>query len=180
MITKILEKSGYPRVNLLYSGGGTFLLLLANTDKEKLAINQAVKEVNDYLWQHFRDDLFLAVAYHEVSGKELIDAAGEAISSVRETANSVKQERWRERLGELFRAKPVPQEECPACGAKCSPHDMTGSEDERLCRLCARLSDLGHKLPGLRELWQSDTFTNDTSDIAGISYSLKGPGNVVT
>lgn len=63
VIDELFDELNYTRANLIYSGGGHAYLLLANTEKDKKAIENTKIRVNKWFMEEFGVELFLAMDY---------------------------------------------------------------------------------------------------------------------
>lgn len=74
IIDMLLDQLGYSRANLLYSGGGHVYALIANTEKNKTTVKDFEAKIKEWLLNQFKTDLFLAFAYCDCSGKDLMNS----------------------------------------------------------------------------------------------------------
>ncbi|WP_338984910.1 type III-A CRISPR-associated protein Cas10/Csm1 [Fusobacterium nucleatum] len=86
-ILSILELS---RINLLYSGGSHFYLLLPNTEKTKEILDSYKEKINSFILEKMGTTIYFEMVYTETSAEEL----GNGLSEKIKTEN---------RVGELFR-----------------------------------------------------------------------------
>ncbi|MCM1047130.1 MAG: type III-A CRISPR-associated protein Cas10/Csm1 [Clostridiales bacterium] len=71
IIDCLLQKLHLSRANLIYSGGGHCYLLLANTEKTILIVEQYMKELNQWLLDTFYISLYVAWGYAACSANML-------------------------------------------------------------------------------------------------------------
>ncbi|WP_339055267.1 type III-A CRISPR-associated protein Cas10/Csm1 [Fusobacterium animalis] len=90
IIDEILSTLELSRVNLLYSGGSHFYLLLPNIDKAKEVLDTYKEKVNDFILKEIGTTIYFEMVYTETSAEEL----GNGLSKEIKTENI---------LGELFK-----------------------------------------------------------------------------
>lgn len=90
IIDEILLSLGLSRMNLLYSGGSHFYLLLPNTKHSREVLLRYKEKINDFLLRETGTTIYFEIAYTETSVEEL----GNDLS---------KEEKIQNRIGELFR-----------------------------------------------------------------------------
>lgn len=90
IIDEILSELELSRVNLLYSGGSHFYLLLPNTEKSKEVLKQYKEKINNFILEKIGATIYFEMVYTETSAEELGNGLNEKIK----TEN---------RVGELFR-----------------------------------------------------------------------------
>ena len=90
IIDEILSELELSRVNLLYSGGSHFYLLLPNTEKSKEVLEQYKEKINNFILEKIGATIYFEMVYTETSAEELGNGLNEKIK----TEN---------RVGELFR-----------------------------------------------------------------------------
>jgi CRISPR-associated protein, csm1 family len=90
IIDEILSELELSRVNLLYSGGSHFYLLLPNTEKSKEVLEQYKEKINNFILEKIGATIYFEMVYTETSAEEL----GNGLSK------DIKDEN---KIGELFR-----------------------------------------------------------------------------
>ena len=90
IIDEILSELELSRVNLLYSGGSHFYLLLPNTEKSKEVLEQYKEKKNKFILEKIGVTIYFEMVYTETSAEELGNGLNEKIK----TEN---------RVGELFK-----------------------------------------------------------------------------
>lgn len=70
----LLDELGYSRANLLYSGGGHVYILISNTEKNKVTLKDFESKIKEWLISQFKTDLYLAFAFCDCSGKDLMNS----------------------------------------------------------------------------------------------------------
>ena len=71
IIDEILDNIGLSRINLIYSGGSHFYLLLPNTDDVKKIIKDFKDRINDFILEKIGTTIYFEMNYVEVSSHEL-------------------------------------------------------------------------------------------------------------
>ena len=90
IIDEILSTLELSRINLLYSGGSHFYLLLPNTEKTKEILDIYKEKINNFILERMGTTIYFEMVYTETSAEEL----GNGLSKKIKTENKV---------GELFR-----------------------------------------------------------------------------
>ncbi|WP_029759347.1 type III-A CRISPR-associated protein Cas10/Csm1 [Fusobacterium nucleatum] len=90
IIDEILSALELSRINLLYSGGSHFYLLLPNTNKAKEVLNTYKEKINNFILKEIGTTIYFEMVYTETSAEEL----GNGLSKEIKTENI---------LGELFK-----------------------------------------------------------------------------
>ena len=86
IIDEILSTLELSRVNLLYSGGSHFYLLLPNIDKAKEVLDTYKEKVNDFILKEIGTTIYFEMVYTETSAEEL----GNGLSKEIKTENIKK------------------------------------------------------------------------------------------
>jgi len=71
IVDEILSELKMTRVNLIYSGGGHFYVLLPNTEMTKDVLNKAKETINDWLLEKYNIQLYFELNYQECSSDDL-------------------------------------------------------------------------------------------------------------
>ena len=90
IIDEILSTLELSRINLLYSGGSHFYLLLPNTEKTKEILDIYKEKINNFILERMGTTIYFEMVYTETSAEEL----GNGLTKEIKTENKV---------GELFR-----------------------------------------------------------------------------
>ena len=90
IIDEILLKLELSRINLLYSGGSHFYLLLPNTEKSKEVLEKYKEKINNFILEKIGATIYFEMVYTETSAEEL----GNGLSKEIKIENKV---------GELFK-----------------------------------------------------------------------------
>ena len=73
IVDELIDSLGISRTNLIYTGGGHAYLLLPNTSKVKERLEEEEKTINRWFVENFGISLYLATAYAECSGNDLMN-----------------------------------------------------------------------------------------------------------
>jgi len=137
--TSIRNKLNLPEANLLWCGGGNFLIIAANTDKTKEKIKNFQAGVNKFLMDEFNAELFLNFTWEQAGVNELKD-----FSKLNEKLNhnleGNKKQKFVENLEQLFLEDvELPPKTCPVCANPIK-------EDKILCDNCNEHAEIGRKI----------------------------------
>ncbi|TYQ18236.1 UNVERIFIED_CONTAM: CRISPR-associated protein Csm1 [Acetivibrio alkalicellulosi] len=69
----LLDKFELTRANLIYTGGGHAYALFPNTNEVKEELQKAMKQINKWFLRNLETSLFIAYAYEECSGNNLMN-----------------------------------------------------------------------------------------------------------
>ncbi|MEA3402816.1 MAG: type III-A CRISPR-associated protein Cas10/Csm1, partial [Armatimonadota bacterium] len=128
--------------NVIFSAGGNFASLLANTEGTRERLETAAQEIDRWLFDTFEGRLGLALAQVPIAEHALGDFAGQ----MRRASEMLAADKGRRfsRLwgtGELSTVEEAsPPGECPSCGAAMG-------EDATVCELCELTQRIGRALP---------------------------------
>lgn len=153
---EILTASHLSRSALLYTGGGHFYLLLANTSENIDLLNNVAVRINEWLLHYFGSRLYLALGWAACSANDFMESeagkTGKVYRKVSEILSRNKLQRYtQEQLGQLFSPESYfnmvkyGERECSIC------HSSTGeleaysedNPDTLACPYCRRLFQLG-------------------------------------
>lgn len=166
VVKETVNKVGLSEANIIYSGGGHAYLLLPNTEKSKLCINESRIEVNKWFLKLFNVNLFIAMDYTEADIESLTNKTNEKYESLflnlSSKLSSQKLNRYTfETLEELNSRKFI-------YGA-------------RECKICKRVDELNHDsicstcssiIEFSRQLIKNDMFVITDEKIDNSSLSL--------
>ena len=155
---ELLEQAGLSRANLLYTGGGHFRILAANTDTMKAVLQSAQDKINDWMLKKFGTALYLQMAWQEISADELRGEGSGMRNALRALADKLSEGKMRryseKQLGELFKADSKINKtadgarECTVC--RISNTSLLESEYDlgTICPQCQALYELGQNILG--------------------------------
>lgn len=143
----ILEKLNLFEANLLYNGGGHFLMLAPANEKNKKILKEISREINLSLLNEYSGRISLIWDYIECSGNEFIGDFRNIYRKLDEKLNTNKKLKFRDSLGELFSLNLIAKE--------------FRSNEEKIETL---EKNLGEKLPKLKYLLISKHEINPRSN----------------
>ena len=152
-IDEILAELQLSRANLLYTGGGHFYILAANTEKTKAALQKLQAACNTWLLENLGTQLYMAMGYAACSADALKNSGAQrsVFAAVGRQLNKDKQCRYDEtNLAKLFDSESVYNKnldgsrECSICHM--SSCKLISDEHGDICPSCRGLYDLGQKL----------------------------------
>lgn len=137
--TSILERLGLPEANLIWCGGGNFLILAPNTDKVSKELDEIRKEIHLSLMKKFNSSLFLDFAARDTKPGELKEF-GKLMESIDAELAGIKRQKFIDSLDYLFaEEKEFSRKTCPVC-------DNIMPADREVCSDCDDHKKLGQKL----------------------------------
>ncbi len=164
VVQQILQALGLSRANVIYSGGGGFYLLTANTEKTRQTLHEIQTQMNEWLFQEHEGRLFLALAWVPLNGHSFLPTASdypklaEAWGQLQEQLGQQKAHRFHDLLTpEFFQPQDTQNRRVCAVCQKVAPVDRAqGMRDEEtgaeyfLCPTCYALENIGKNLPQTR------------------------------
>jgi CRISPR-associated protein Csm1 len=136
---ELLEKLELSRANILYSGGGHSYLLLPNTDKVNSVLAELSQKVNNWLFDKFSTELYLAYAQVDCSSDDLMNSKTIFKELTKRLSKSKLQRYTEEQLERIFELdkNSGDERECEIC-------KKSGILDsENTCEFCNSLISLG-------------------------------------
>ncbi|NPA52087.1 MAG: type III-A CRISPR-associated protein Cas10/Csm1 [Aquificae bacterium] len=153
----ILNELGYPISNLLYSGGGIFEILVANTEENRKKLKEIEDKINEFLARKFEADLGLSIGTYEYSPVELMTNYENILERLNESLDNAKKQKFKVIIesGNIFKllnsnSKKLEEEnkkkkKCPVCQTYLIDENLEG--DNELCAVCKEFRDIGDNLP---------------------------------
>lgn len=152
----IVERLDLTKANIIYLGGGTAYLLLANTAETKATIEAVEKEINAFLMQEFGADLYVAFGYAEFSSDDInTDNAkyersqdypiNNIYRQASESISAKKLHRYSaDELRKLNQAGKKTGRECVVCHRV--GKNVKKDEAEQICTFCKGLRDFSNRI----------------------------------
>ncbi|MDI6916958.1 MAG: type III-A CRISPR-associated protein Cas10/Csm1 [Thermoplasmatales archaeon] len=137
----ILDSLSLSISNLLWCGGGEFIILAPNTEDIRKTILDAKKRINQSLLKKFQGRLYLAVAYTE--GTTLKDFPA-LLEEVKYNLSIEKNKKFSEILDISLFEKHPSEKVCPICG-----NDFVSGD---FCDECKKQKEIGGNLPKMEYL----------------------------
>jgi len=139
----LLHRLGLTLAHLIYCGGGSFLMILPNTEPVRQQLRQLIEDVEDYLWTHHLGELKFRMADKPLSPKAVFDGLSQALQDLELSLTRVRYRHFQA----LFRTGRAVESEkpwnsirpCPSCGMQ-----ITTGE---LCETCTTQQHIGAQLP---------------------------------
>lgn len=166
--TRILDTLQLPNANLLWCGGGNFLIIAPNTGSTIKKLNDLQKEINTNLVQKFDAELFLNFASDTAGLKDLADFSP-TYSNLEKKIRENKKKKFVENLKDLFTPDgTIVPKTCPVCATPIIT-------DDTLCESCKSHTNLGSKIA--RANYCIKTISNEKSDqfdglLPGVQYKF--------
>jgi CRISPR-associated protein Csm1 len=136
---ELLEKLQLSRANILYSGGGHCYLLLPNTNKSNNVLVDLSQKVNDWFFEQFSTELYLAYAEVECSSDDLINSRTIFKELSKKLSKSKLQRYTEKQLEKIFTLDKNSEDE-----RECDICKKSGIlDDENICEFCNSLISLG-------------------------------------
>lgn len=122
VVREIIKFPSLVNANVIYKGGGSFLILAPNTKKAKNKIKEIDENINSYLFESFNGKLFFAIDYIELNGESFIVSEGSEtkIGEKWRELNSKLQNKKRKKFyniltKENFEPMEIGERECEIC-----------------------------------------------------------------
>lgn len=139
VVTLILDKLELPEANLIWCGGGNFLILAPNTGQTSEKLEELRKEINQRLLSKFNSELFLTMTWKGIRPNEL-NEFGKSKENIAVELSETKKQKFVDILDDLFIKEPEnPLKTCPVCANALTP-------DEDFCEDCNNHKKIGKKL----------------------------------
>lgn len=158
----IVEAVGLTRVNIIYSSGGKFYILLPNTEQTKQKLKDLIEQINADLFEKFDGELFLRTGWAALSGNDLM-LENDRLSAKWNEVNAHLQKqaqqpfasllRNTEKFREIFGPGDWDMETCQACHKEVKKQAIVeNKKGVALCPVCAHLEKLGNRLKNAKYL----------------------------
>ena len=141
----LLEKLELSRANILYVGGGHAYLLLANTNKTKAILSDFEHDLKTWFLDKFKIDLYVAMAYTEVSANDLMNHNGHYRDIYRRLSQKTSAKKAnRYTAEEILNLNHQGTENAREC-RECKRSDLLIEEDD-ICEICDSLQKVSRDL----------------------------------
>ncbi|MDZ4172308.1 MAG: type III-A CRISPR-associated protein Cas10/Csm1 [Methanobacteriaceae archaeon] len=139
IVNRIINELELSPANILFCGGGQFILILPNTSKSEEILDSLYQEINSLFISKFNADLYMALSKVECSGNDLEDF-GSLMNELSFENQKNKRSRFRDYLPEIFAdEEKVTYKTCPVCG-------LSFETNNNFCPDCSGQADLGTKI----------------------------------
>lgn len=134
----IVERLELTDANILWCGGGYFLIIAPNTNKAEKILKEYEREINESLFKQYGSKLFLSLAYRSVSGEDLDNFARLKENILFDNLRHNKQ-KYFDNLDMVFKEEEsAPPDICRICGNIVLDMDT--------CEECSIHEDLGDRI----------------------------------
>ena len=151
---KLLKDLKLFRTNLLFLGGGNFIILAQNTENARKRLELIIHDFNAGLFDEHHGRLWLTHGMIEFSGEIFLtrnsqseNTISEILEKLRDKIDEAKFHKFSsfDKLGGIFEPQKVEgHEECEVCGAEVDVRNCRiGDEEHRFCRVCENLYHVG-------------------------------------
>lgn len=146
---KFVNEFGLYSSNILYASGGKFYLLLPNTEPVRSRLEDLKYILNKWLFSEFSGDLYIRMAFKELSGNDLTRQSGETLCDIwdRLTRELLFADRRKyDRLATqdyelLFGVEKYLPNTCIVCH-----RSIASNEGDNRCKTCRRMEEMGKLL----------------------------------
>lgn len=164
MVDILLDKCGFTRANLIYSGGGHAYLLLPNTSEILGKIRQVEKEFNQFFLNSFGIDLYVAFGAEAFCPSDIKRGNVKAYRHIyRNLSRKLSDKKLRRYsvadISRLNQAGKRTGRECRIC------HSVDDLTDEGLCKLCLQLEHFSNNIQ------KDDYFVINHDSVNGLAVS---------
>lgn len=149
----IVKQFDVTYANIMTSAGGKFIILLPNTQKAKSHLEQLQIEIEEYFLNEFAGKLSFIVSngieacYNDLQKENVLELMNR-IGDDGDIAKSKKMQKVIKKNGAVLEKLYEDLQkngECPKCGVF-PASSSNGTDDERQCRTCKKLIEIGGKL----------------------------------
>lgn len=164
--TRIVHDLNLTEANILFCGGGHFLIIAQNTESTREKLDRIIKEVNTRFIDRFNAEIYLAISTLPISGADLRNFG--ALRAQIELENTKqKRKRFDANLEKIFEdEKKVPRDLCHVCGYE-------REEKEDFCSMCKSHEKLGRKAANAVYLLKVISEENDKFDMHEFNVGYK-------
>lgn len=180
-IDEMLEELELCRANLLYTGGGHFYVLAANTARTTQLVKNLQNKCNQWLLEKFGTQLYMAMGFAACSANDLRESGEQrnVFAAVSRELNKDKLCRYdAESLEQLFDSNSIYNKnidgsrECSICHLSSTELVKSKISDGYVCPTCKGLFDLGQNLFKKDIFVVLDTELADSIELFGMEKKL--------
>ncbi|APF19581.1 type III-A CRISPR-associated protein Cas10/Csm1 [Caldithrix abyssi] len=155
------EALGLTRVNIIYSSGGKFYLLLPNTPQTIETITGVSQAVNEDLFDKFSGAIHLRSAFTELSGDDLMLKNGRLWQKWEAVNRGLQRQaqqpfitllKNRQKYKDYFGPGKGDLKTCDACHGEAEERELKTINNAQLCPVCVELLKKGEQLKKARYL----------------------------
>ncbi len=156
----LLEKFEYPFVNILYSGGGHFEVVLGYEDGIEEELTKFSKEIEEILFKEFHGTLGFALGYTEIILSELKDSKvykNKIMKNIHEMLDKSKKQKFKHllishtpdellnRINQEFKNNKKTYTICRSCEFSIIEEQV--DEEKNICKWCENFKEVGEYIP---------------------------------
>jgi len=172
----LLNKFGYPFVNILYSGGGHFEIVLGYDDGIEKELDEFSKEIEETLFKEFCGTLGLVLGYSEINLTDLRNREvykNKITKNLYEILDKNKKQKFKgmlinystdqllDMVNQEFKDIEKNYTVCPSCQVVIT--EEKGEEEKNICNWCEIFREIGEIIPKAKYLVFSKEKLNDLS-----------------
>jgi len=175
--SRLIENLGLNHSNILFCGGGRFVIIADNTEKTTSEIDKFTDNINEFFIREFNGELYLGLAYEECSGDDL-ESFGKVTKDLNTKLTEDKKHKFINQLSKIFEIEEKVDYDatCSVCGKICPACEKT--EDETICEVCKNHEDLGRNVANSKFIIKCFSKSNHKYDFyeeeLAIGYLFKG------
>ncbi|WP_300276480.1 type III-A CRISPR-associated protein Cas10/Csm1 [Peptacetobacter sp.] len=138
----LLEKTGFTRANLIYSGGGHAYIVLPNTDEIKEILKNYEIDINNWFMEYYKTDLYIASGYSECSANsfcnEPVGSYKKLFAEVSKKISEKKMKRYSSNIIKKLNSENLSdgKRECSVC------HRVDKLRKDDKCEICSNIEDI--------------------------------------
>lgn len=156
----ILSELGYTITNAIYTSGGKFQLLVANTENNKKKLEEIEEKLQEYFYKEFFAELGITIAYKEFSGEYLTGKDNknyaDVIDELQILLDKKKKQRFDKQIGK-DENESKKEFICPSC------KKLPVEKEDAICYLCEKSNEIGNKLPKIKYIVFGKNITNQNN-----------------
>lgn len=162
--SELVKKLGLNISNILFVGGGRFIIIAPNTKNIIEKIENIKNEINRSFIRDFNGELYLSLVHEECSGNDL-EGFGNITKKLNNKLIEDKKHKFINHLDELFKIEETVDhyKTCPVCGEPIS-------SEKGVCEQCKSHEKLGFKVANAKFMIKS--FINNDSNINDIKIKF--------
>jgi CRISPR-associated protein Csm1 len=161
----LLDKFGYPFVNILYSGGGHFEIVLGYEEGIEKELDKFSKEVEEILFKNFYGALGLALGYTEITLSELRNKEiyrNKIMKNIYRVLEKNKKQKFKgvlinysidqllDIINQEFKDIEKNYTVCSSCQVVIT--EEKGEEEKNICKWCETFKEVGEIIPKAKYL----------------------------
>ncbi len=161
----IINNLNYPVTNILYSGGGVFELIVANTEDNRKKLEKMITDIEEYLLKEFEGELGISVGTYTYTPDNLSSQKyRDVLRKLNENLDNGKRKKFTNTIQKAIdlineRQKQLKSKQlCPVC------RTYLMEEGKENCDNCEIFINMGEKLPSTKYLVFGKDYTQNFID----------------